>query len=160
MTISVPNLSRRELLQAASAGFGYLAFAGMSTQAAEAESQNPLGPKQPHFAAKAKRVIFLCMQGGPSHVDTFDYKPQLAKDAGKGSKYGGSRLMASPWEFRQRGQSGLWISDLFPNVAKHADEMPLPKCREHEVWAKAGQRSVRAAHLRGTVADDGWREPC
>ena len=125
MTISVPNLSRRELLQAASAGFGYLAFAGMSTQAAEAESQNPLGPKQPHFAAKAKRVIFLCMQGGPSHVDTFDYKPQLAKDAGKGSKYGGSRLMASPWEFRQRGKSGLWISDLFPNVAKHADEMCL-----------------------------------
>ena len=128
MTIHLPDLSRRELLQTASAGFGYLAFAGMTTQAAEAAesaSNNPLNPKQPHFAAKAKRVIFLCMQGGPSHVDTFDYKPQLAKDTGKGGKFGGSRLMASPWEFRQHGKSGLWISDLFPEVSKHADELCL-----------------------------------
>jgi hypothetical protein len=125
MTSYLPQLSRRELLQTASAGFGYLAFAGLTTRAAESESSNPLSPKQPHFPAKAKRVIFLCMQGGPSHVDTFDYKPQLAKDAGKGSKYGGSKLMASPWEFRQHGKSGLWISDLFPEVAKHADELCL-----------------------------------
>ena len=125
MTLNNQNLSRREILRTASAGFGYLAFAGLTTQAAEAESNNPLSSKQPHFAAKAKRVIFLCMQGGPSHVDTFDYKPQLAADAGKGGKYGGSRLMASPWEFRQRGKSGLWISDLFPEVAKHADELCL-----------------------------------
>lgn len=125
MTPSIPNVSRRELLQSASAGFGYLAFAGLTTQAAEAESTNPLSPKQSHFPAKAKRVIFLCMQGGPSHVDTFDYKPQLAKDAGKGSKNGGSKLLGSPWEFRQRGKSGLWISDLFPEVAKHADDMCL-----------------------------------
>ena len=127
MTFPIPGISRREILQTASAGFGYLAFAGLTAQAAEAESesQNPLSPKQPHFAAKAKRVIFLCMQGGPSHVDTFDYKPQLAVDSGKGSKSGGSRLMASPWEFRQHGKSGLWISDLFPEVAKHADELCL-----------------------------------
>ena len=125
MTLSLPGLSRRELLQSASAGFGYLAFAGLTTQAAEAESSNPLSPKQPHFPAKARRVIFLCMQGGPSHVDTFDYKPQLTKDAGKGSKYGGSKLMGSPWEFRQHGKSGLWISDLFPEVAKHADDLCL-----------------------------------
>ena len=107
MTLNNQDLSRREILRTASAGFGYLAFAGLTTQAAEAESNNPLSSKQPHFAAKAKRVIFLCMQGGPSHVDTFDYKPQLAADAGKGGKYGGSRLMVSPWEFRQRGKSGL-----------------------------------------------------
>ena len=125
MTSHLLELSRRDILRTASAGFGYLAFAGLTTQAAEAESNNPLSPKQPHFPAKAKRVIFLCMQGGPSHIDTFDYKPQLAADAGKGSKYGGSRLMASPWEFRQHGKSGLWISDLFPEVAKHADEMCL-----------------------------------
>ncbi|MFG0286642.1 MAG: DUF1501 domain-containing protein, partial [Rhodopirellula sp. JB044] len=76
--------SRRHLLQSMSAGFGYLAFAGMCNEraAAEAASTNPLAPKAPHFAARAKRVIFLCMQGGPSHVDTFDYKPQLAKDHG------------------------------------------------------------------------------
>ncbi len=127
MTFPIPGVSRREILQTASAGFGFLAFAGLTAQAAEAESEsnNPLRPKQSHFAAKAKRIIFLCMQGGPSHVDTFDYKPQLAKDAGKSRKPGGSRLMASPWEFRQHGNSGLWISDLFPEVAKHADELCL-----------------------------------
>ncbi len=119
-------LTRREILRNASAGFGYLAFAGLSTQAvAENTSKNPLAPKQPHFEPRAKRVIFLCMQGGPSHVDTFDYKPALATAAGQGGRYGGSRLMASPWKFQQRGNSGLWISDLFPEVAQHADELCL-----------------------------------
>jgi hypothetical protein len=94
------------------------------TAYAEVASGNPLAPKTPHFPARAKRVIFLCMQGGPSHVDTFDYKPQLNKDHGEAGKYGGS-LLKSPFEFRQRGESGLWISDLFPNVAEHADEMTL-----------------------------------
>jgi len=118
--------SRRQLLKSASAGFGYLAFAGMNSLAVakETPNSNPLAPKAPHFPARAKRVIFLCMQGGPSHVDTFDYKPQLAKDHGKPGKYGGF-LLKSPWEFRQHGESGLWISDLFPNVAKHADELSL-----------------------------------
>ncbi len=126
MHFDTPIVSRRELLQTASAGFGYLAFAGLSTAAADQESNlNPLAPKQPHFKASAKRVIFLCMQGGPSHVDTFDYKPQLATDAGKGGKYGGSKLMPSPWKFRQQGKSGLWISELFPELGKHADELAL-----------------------------------
>lgn len=116
--------SRRQLLRTASAGFGYLAFAGLSTTAAQAATANPLAPKAPHFPPRAKRVIFLCMQGGPSHVDTFDYKPQLAKDAGGGGKFGG-RLLGSQWPFRQRGQSGLWISDLFPQVAGQADELTL-----------------------------------
>jgi Protein of unknown function (DUF1501) len=123
---SLPIFSRRELLQSASAGFGYLAFAGLSTAAANQESaSNPLSPKSPHFKAKAKRVIFLCMQGGPSHVDTFDYKPKLAIDAGKGGKYGGSKLMPSPWKFSQQGKSGLWLSELFPELGKHADELTL-----------------------------------
>ncbi|MBI1247226.1 DUF1501 domain-containing protein [bacterium] len=117
--------TRRHLLQSATMGFGYLAFAGMNAAQADQQApQNPLAPKEPHFPAKAKRVIFLFMGGGPSHVDTFDYKPALAKDEGKSGKYGG-RLMKSPWEFRQRGQSGLWISDVFPEVAKHADDMTL-----------------------------------
>jgi hypothetical protein len=119
--------TRRQLLQSTSAGFGYLAFAGLSSLAAEKEalpSANPLAPKKPHLQPRAKRVIFLCMQGGPSHVDTFDYKPQLEKDHGKAGKYGG-RLLKSPWEFKQRGESGLWISELFPNVARHADDMCL-----------------------------------
>src|SRR5262245_52730122 len=116
-------LSRRELLRSAACGFGYLAFAGLATQALAAATayQSPLAPKMPHFAAKAKRVIFLFMQGGPSHVDTFDYKPKLATDAGKSGVGRGGKLLASPWKFKQYGKSGLWISDLFPNVGKHAD---------------------------------------
>jgi hypothetical protein len=119
--------TRRELLQSASAGFGYLAFSGLSTLHAQetAAVANPLAPKAPHFKARAKRVIFLCMQGGPSHVDTFDYKPKLASDAGKGGKAGGGKLLASPWKFKQQGKSGLWISELFPEIGKHADELCL-----------------------------------
>jgi hypothetical protein len=130
MSSYLPQISRRELLQTASAGFGYLAFAGLSTAAAaeDTASTNPLSPKAPHFKASAKHVIFLCMQGGPSHVDTFDYKPSLATDAGKsgaGGKFGGGKLLPSPWKFRQQGKSGLWMSELFPELGKHADEMCL-----------------------------------
>jgi len=131
--------SRRSFLQTASAGFGYLAFAGLSTLNAsrtagfyaaldQEELGNPLAPKAPHFPSKAKHVIFLCMQGGPSHVDTFDYKPQLNSDMGKtgsGLRGGVRRLMASPWKFQQRGESGLWISELFPELGKHADNLCL-----------------------------------
>ena len=121
-----PSITRREILRTASAGFGYLAFAGLSTAASGEESTaNPLLPKASHFKASAKRIIFLCMQGGPSHVDTFDYKPKLAADGGKGGKYGNSKLLPSPWKFKQRGKSGLWISELFPEIGKHADEMCL-----------------------------------
>ena len=116
-------LSRRDMLKSVSAGFGYLAFAGLSATAA-APYQNPLLAKAPHFPARAKRVIFLSMQGGPSHLDTFDYKPKLIADAGK-SGPGKGKLVAPVAEFKQRGQSGLWISDAFAKVAAHADEMCL-----------------------------------
>jgi hypothetical protein len=132
--------SRRSFLQTASAGFGYLAFAGLSTLHASRANGfqpmfledevpgKPLAPKAPHFEAKAKHVIFLCMQGGPSHIDTFDYKPQLTVDAGKSgssARGGNRRFMPSPWKFRQQGKSGLWISELFPELGKHADELCL-----------------------------------
>ena len=124
--------SRRHALKTASAGFGYLAFAGLSTAdaargntlASSDDSKNPLSPKEPHFPAKAKRVIFLCMRGGPSHVDTFDYKPQLFKDDGKPSRFRGNYLKPQ-WDFKQRGDSGLWISDLFPELSQHADDLCL-----------------------------------
>ena len=117
--------NRRQMLQSLSAGFGYMAFAGLAKAEQEsAERSNPLAPKAPHFHPTAKHVIFLCMNGGPSHVDTFDYKPQLTKDHGKSGRYGG-KLLGSPFNFSQHGESGLWISDLFPNTAKHADEMTL-----------------------------------
>ena len=76
---TLDHLSRREMLKSVSSGFGYLALAGMCAEAAETD---PLAPKPPHFAPKAKRVIFFCMRGGPSHGDTFDYNPQLKADAG------------------------------------------------------------------------------
>ncbi|MEO1616698.1 MAG: DUF1501 domain-containing protein [Planctomycetota bacterium] len=123
-------LTRRDLLRHSSAGFGYLALAGLANSMAPKTfadgiaAAHPLAPKEPHFPARAKRVIFLCMQGGPSHVDTFDYKPALIRDQGKRARYGGE-LLASPWKFRQRGQSGLWTSDLFPEVAEHADDLCL-----------------------------------
>ena len=84
----LPAFSRRTLLKTASSGFGYLAFAGLSTWASE-RSAGPLAPKAPHFPPRARRVIFLCMEGGPSHVDTFDYKPKLSSDDGKPIGKGG-----------------------------------------------------------------------
>ena len=123
-----PNLSRREMLKGVSSGFGYLALAGLCAEAAPA---SPLAPKAPHFAPRAKRVIFLCMRGGPSHVDTFDHKPKLkaaeGKDVKSTNQYRRTRgkLLGSPWDFAQHGQNGLWISELFPNVAKQADKLCL-----------------------------------
>ncbi|MBG87321.1 MAG: sulfatase [Verrucomicrobiales bacterium] len=117
--------SRRDLLKTVSAGFGYTAFAGLSAMAAKGY-ENPLLPKKPHFAARAKRVIFACMRGGPSHVDTIDYKPALARDNGKTTETSrGRKLMESPWTFSQHGQSGLPISELLPHLSKHADKMCL-----------------------------------
>ena len=121
------GFSRRALLKRVSSGFGYLAFAGLSTLEAAGSSDSPLQPKPPHFPARAKRVIFLCMNGAPSHVDTFDFKPKLAAADGKVSdrpgRIPGAKLMKALWKFQQRGKSGLWVSDLFPEVASHADEL-------------------------------------
>lgn len=123
-----PSFSRRQVLKTTSSGFGYLAFSALSGLAAQgargATSNNPLAPKPAQFPASAKRVIFLAMQGGPSHLDTFDYKPQLTKDNGKAAK-GYAKLLGSPFEFSQHGESGLPISELFPEVAKHADDLCL-----------------------------------
>jgi hypothetical protein len=126
-------LTRRKLLKTTSAGFGYLAFAALANEqaagasAGEVAANNPLAPKKSHFPAKAKRVLFLCMDGGPSHVDTFDYKPKLQADDGKAAPRGpgrfGGRLLASPFKFAQHGQSGLYISELFPELARHADDL-------------------------------------
>src|SRR3954465_6527971 len=130
--------SRRQLLRRAGAGFGSLALTAMLAEEVRATSaENPLTPRAPHFPARARRVIFLFMPGGPSQVDTFDPKPRLARDNGKPSPklYLGQKrnLLASPWKFRKYGQSGLDVSDLFPHVATCADRLCV---------------------LRGMVADD------
>lgn len=132
------TFSRRAALKSAAAGFGYLAFAGLSTWAAEKD--NPLAPKQPHFTARAKHVIFLCMEGAPSHVDTFDYKPKLAESDGKsmpGARTAFAKLFASPWKFKQNGDAGLWISELFPELTKQSDEMCLLRGMHTDVPAHA-----------------------
>ncbi len=118
-------LSRRTLLKTTASGFGYLAFAGLSTWAAE--KNNPLSPRKPHFPARARHVIFLCMEGAPSHVDTFDYKPRLAEMNGQSMPRARTfaKLLASPWKFAQHGQGGLWISELFPELGKQADDLCL-----------------------------------
>ncbi|MFO0902628.1 MAG: DUF1501 domain-containing protein [Pirellulales bacterium] len=120
--------SRRQWLEAVTGGMGTLALASLLTpsRAEEGPTASPLAPRTPHFAPRAKRVIFACMRGGPSHVDTFDYKPRLTKDDGKGApKNQGRKLLGSPWKFAQHGQSGLWMSELFPQLATQADKMCL-----------------------------------
>jgi hypothetical protein len=118
-------LSRRMALKSAGGGFGMLALAGIlgqQSKAAEKPGLKPLAPKQPHFPSKAKRLIFVHMNGAMSHHDTFDYKPQLVKDNGKGGP-GGGVLTASKFKFKQHGQTGSWFSELLPNLAKHADKL-------------------------------------
>ena len=123
--------SRRQLLKNSSVGFGYLALASLLHEEAQAATVDPLSPKEPHFTPRAKRVIFLFMKGGPSAVDTFDYKPKLQADDGKPFPFDKPRvqfaptgnLLKSPWKFRQYGDSGLWCSELFPHVAQHLDDL-------------------------------------
>jgi hypothetical protein len=109
-------LSRRDWLKLGSCGFGSLALAGLTA------SQSIAGSQAPHFAPKAKRMIFLFMNGGPSQHDMLDYKPQLYKDGGKEGKKK-QALLAPLWNFSQHGQSGLWISELLPHIAKQADRL-------------------------------------
>ncbi len=118
-----PNrFSRRSVLKSAGAGFGYLALAGLLGKQAALGAENPLVPKKPHFVPKAKRIIFIFMEGAMSGVDTIDYKPELQKSDGK-SGPGGGKLVASKFGFKQYGQTGTWFSDLLPNIGAHADKM-------------------------------------
>lgn len=125
------GVSRRQILKASAIGFGNLALASLLGE--EAAGSDPLSQTPTHFPGRAKRVIFLFMKGGPSHLDSFDYKPQLQKDNGKPLPFDKPRvqfaatgnLLASPWKFRKRGQSGIEVSDLFPNIAECIDDLCL-----------------------------------
>ena len=120
------SLTRRQALRSAGTGFGYLALAGMLGQNVSkvlgAPASGPLAPKPSHFPVKAKRIIFLFMSGATSPMDTWDYKPQLQKNDGKVGP-GGGVLTASKFKFRQHGETGTWISELYPNVAEHVDKL-------------------------------------
>jgi hypothetical protein len=119
-------------------GFGAVALAtllskDLHSQTLPARRNNPLAPRPPHFAAKAKSVIFLYMDGGPSQVDTFDPKPRLAREHGQPmpgrvepTQFNNiGRIMQCPWRFRQYGQSGIPVSDLFPHVATCVDDLAI-----------------------------------
>jgi hypothetical protein len=138
--------TRRQMLQASACGFGHLALTAMLGQTSPVsggELAGPLSPKSPHFAPRAKRIIFLFMWGGPSHVDLFDPKPRLAAHSGEpleGKTVGSpqanlGKLLGSPFQFSQHGQCGMWISELFPALARHADRMCV----------------VRSLHTEGTA---------
>src|ERR1044071_752067 len=120
-------MTRRELLSTMGAGFGMVGLQGL--QGAEV-ALDPLKPKQPHFPAKAKRVIYLFLNGGPSQMDTFDPKPALDKYHGQPMPAGNLRterktgtLLRSPFTFKKYGQSGIEISEIFPRLAKRADDL-------------------------------------
>ncbi len=128
MTAGPKAFSRRDLLARSSCGFGLLALQGLLS----GDNADPLAPRPTHFQPRAKRVIFLFMHGGPSHLDTFDPKPRLQRDAGKPLPFkrpltfaegemGG--LLPSPWEFRKYGKSGIDVSELFPEVATCVDDL-------------------------------------
>ena len=136
-------IPRRHLLQSTAAGFGWLAFTALHAQSVRAAKpagyKSPLAPKPQHFAAKAKRVIFFFMAGGPSHVDTFDWKPELAA---RGPGGGRGKHLAPVFKFTPSGQSGLPIADVFPHLAKQADKLCLLN----------GMHTAVAGHQQATVA--------
>ena len=126
-------LSRRAMLTQSAVGFGWLAFSALHA----AEARGPLAPKATHFPAKAKRVIFLFMNGGPSHLDTFDWKPVLAKN-GPGGR---SKHLAPVFKFSPAGKSGIPISEVFPNLAKVADDLCVLN----------GMKTYNAGHQQAVV---------
>eukprot|EP01031_Cornospumella_fuschlensis_P005763 gene5763-7156_t len=147
-----PTLTRRAALKTAVCGFGSLALSGITTAASL--------PRGLHHAPRAKRVIFLFMHGGPSQVDTFDYKPRLQADDGKRlpfapaknlapSSTSQAKLLGSPWKFSQHGESGLWGSDLFPEVSRHLDDL----CVIRSMQSK-GQSHGQAVCMMHTGADN------
>ena len=131
--------TRRELLRGAGSGLGAMAMAAMLAEQSPALAgtvHSPMTPRKPHHAPKAKSVIFLFMEGGPSHIDLFDPKPKLNEMSGKPmpESFGrpitamgtaGNTLMGSPRQWARHGNSGLWVSDLYPQVAKHADKLAV-----------------------------------
>src|SRR5437867_974593 len=140
VTPRMPGWSRRDILRRSGGGFGLLALAGLldgqgllGAPAPQVRSLNPLAPQSPHFPAKAKSVIWLFMNGGPSQVDTWDYKPELAKRDGQDlpgfDKNTGfftaevGPLLKSPFEFKRHGQSGAWASEIFPHLVGHVDDL-------------------------------------
>ncbi|MFQ3649322.1 MAG: DUF1501 domain-containing protein [Gemmataceae bacterium] len=152
--MTIPHLfapSRRDLLTRVGTGLGLAALASLAdpepTRAAVNPALDPLAPKPSHFPSKAKSVIWIFTNGGPSHVDTWDYKPGLIKADGQELKGFDAKtgffanevgpLMKSPFRFARHGQSGTWVSEIFPHLAKHVDEMAFV----HSCWTETNNHA-------------------
>lgn len=161
----LPPFSRRDALRQMGAGFGTLALAGMLSPeqaaangtSAGSRTASPLAPMAPHFPVKAKHVIQLFMPGGPSQVDTFDHKPMIKKFAGqrpeivnrktlRNTKMG---LMPSPYSFRQYGQTGKWVSEIFPHTAELVDDLCFIHSMHTDIPEHAGaMMMMNSGHLQ------------
>jgi hypothetical protein len=130
----IQTTTRRDMLRASACGFGQLVLAALAAQSSRAANPSTAGPAllpAPHFPPRARRIIFLFMWGGPSHVDLWDPKPRLNAEDGKqlaGKSVGSEKdqlgtLLGSPFRFAQHGEGGIWISELFPQLARHADRL-------------------------------------
>jgi hypothetical protein len=170
--------TRREFFWQTGAGFTGLALTGLLSadgflgkQAAAADGvtpyKNPLAPRLPHFAPKAKSVIFLFMYGGPSHVDTFDYKPELykldgktipVKTKGRGGEKAQGRIVGPKWSFKQYGQSGQWVSELFPHLSTVVDELAFLKSMQADspIHGSAMLQMNSGKILSGSPALGSW----
>jgi hypothetical protein len=162
--------SRRQFLQRVGGGFGMVALAGLLqqekllAQASALDVSNPLAPKAGHYPAKAKSVIWLFMNGGPSQVDTWDYKPELERRhglelAGFDRNTGFFRdqvgpIMKSPYRFRRHGQSGAWVSEIFPNMARHVDKMAFI----YSCWTDSNNHSPALMKINTGMSRMGF--PC
>jgi len=147
MNFSTTHLSRRQIIQRAGGGFGMLALAALLDRTGLAASLNPLAPKAPPLRARAKSIIWIFANGGPSQVDTWDYKPELAKRDGQPLEGFDATtgffpasvgpLMKSPFEWQQHGKSCTWTSGLFPHLSQHVDKMAFI----HSCWTKSNNHS-------------------
>src|SRR3954447_1254099 len=167
------NLTRRNVLRDVAHGFGAIALQSLLVRDGLAGTVtprvNPLAPKPSHFPAKAKSVIFLFMVGAPSQIDTFDPKPLLKKHEGQklpesfgkiSSQFtdGNTPILSSPWEFRQHGATGAWVSSLFPHVAQCADDICFVKSfyTESVVHAPAMYQVQSGRILMGYPSIGSW----
>ncbi|MBA2112971.1 DUF1501 domain-containing protein [Bremerella alba] len=158
--IEVPT-TRREFLAKSGGGFGAMALASLMGQSASAAPADPRSPKTTHFPAKAKNVIFLFMEGGPSHIDLFDPKPLLNELAGQKlpESFGkvilamgenNAPLMRCPRKWKQHGESGLWVSDWFPEIATCADDLcVIRSCISDGINHSSGVCQMNTGHVIG-----------
>lgn len=166
MDFNPQRTTRREMLCQCANGFGGLALAYLLADKSASAAEDPLARRAPHFAAKARSVIFLFMDGGPSQMDTFDPKPRLEKDNGKPIPIKtpttvfniSDKILASPYQFRQYGESGAWVSDIFPNLAGCVDDLAIIRSMvsDHSEHTAANYFMHSGSGFQGRPSMGGW----